>query len=117
MRLPEYLTKYSGPSSSGEASSSVDYDHSGADELVKRNDEISKLQIAKNQALYTDPLSAMSHGRRIADLVRMMGSIEPVRISRMSNSSGGRVEGASFEAGNLMPKKYRQPKEEEEGDD
>lgn len=107
MRLPDYLTRYSAPSSS--SSTSESYDYSGFDDHIKRQDAIGALRDGKFAALYGgDVAGAVSSGNKIRDLLKTVRANTPnaterdpvqlttplVRVSSRSSSSN--AGGADF---------------------
>lgn len=108
MRLPDYLTRFSGPSSS--SSSSESYDYSGFDDHIKRQDAIGALRDNKFSAMYGgDVMGAVSSGNKIRDLLKSVRANTPnaterdpvqlatplVRVS--STSRNASADGANFE--------------------
>jgi hypothetical protein len=63
-----------GYSSKSDSSSSVAYDHSGADLAHKYGSELQSMQAAHSQALMNDPMSALATGKRIGQLQRYLSA-------------------------------------------
>lgn len=78
--------------------SSVQYDHSGGEELRKRQDAIAELASKKFQALYAGDIpAAVEAGSRIRELRNSMAGIEPVRVKAQSSESKYSLEGPSIQ--------------------
>lgn len=100
MILPDYLKKVSNPSSSARGSYSVAYDNTGADEAIKRRDEIGQLAIAKSAALYGGDISgSLGAGARIRQLRDSLASLTPTRIASESSSQSVDADGGGWEGG------------------
>lgn len=102
------LSRVEYPSGQQSSSSGVNYDYSGADQILKRKDAISELQNAKLKALYEGDIAAgLSAGQRIRDLRASLSEIAPVRIESESSKS---------EVGFQGPKLQTHAPKEDEGD-
>ena len=79
------------------------YDHSGADQILKRQDAIAQLAADRLKSLYEgDIVAGLSAGRRIQALRDSIAGIAPVRVDqeafeRVVSGTGGSVRGASAE--------------------
>lgn len=89
LRLPPFLTSYSGGGGQVSESSSTSYDNSGPERRSAAADELDKLKTAKFQALYGgDVPGSVAAGQRIRSLLGYLGSgadSQP-RVASMSSS-------------------------------
>lgn len=112
LRLPEILKAYSAPSSSSDSQMSEQYDYSGLDDHIKRQDTIGSLRDQKFAKLASgDVLGAQATGNQIRDLLAAVKANAPsaternpnqiaaplVRTTSRSVSSSSKSGGGGFE--------------------
>ncbi len=77
-RLPPNITSLSGPSSESSGDISENFDYSGLDDHIKRQDEIGALHSAKYGQLYGgDVAGSVQAGQRIRGLLKQVQAFSP----------------------------------------
>ena len=76
--LPPNITRVAGPSSSSESDISENFDYSGLDDHIKRQDQIGALHSAKYGQLYGgDVAGSVEAGQRIRGLLKQVQAFSP----------------------------------------
>jgi hypothetical protein len=112
-----YVTRLDLPATASSSGSDVQYDWSGADQLLKRRDALGELKAAKYKALYEgDNPGGVTAERRIRDLLASMENIQPVRVSRSSVEAKSQLDRGAVHGTHNPPKQDEEKKEEEKKD-